>query len=178
MLLLWTGCKANGNPAESSSPTLPASPSPVATSPSPEAVAVDEHPEWPVILKVPEGFTSNFSGSHEGTAVILEGAGGTVHIFVPNPEISDTGEASIIGERGLFASNGWETMEAGRQAQPRVDWASGTYPFFGADDLEGVVWLGEFEGREVRVIASAPKDKIDAFYGKIAAMVQGLKLRN
>lgn len=135
------------------------------------------HPELPVALVVPHGFEVQSSASHEGEAVFLEGGGGTVHIFLPNPEVSLTGEESVIGAGGLLESNGWSTMEAGRAAQPSLPWASGTYPFFGPEELEGAVWVGQLNGREVRVTVSAPPDEIDSLYGAVGPMLQGMQLR-
>jgi hypothetical protein len=141
------------------------------------AGVIDSNPDLPVIVAIPDGFTSDFFGGHEGTAVMINGAGGQLHIFIPDPEISDTGDDSVIGEGGLLESNGWSTMEVGRQSQPSVDWASSTFPFFGPDELEGVVWLGDFGGTEVRVMASASSHKIDGFYEAIGPMVQTMQLR-
>jgi hypothetical protein len=141
------------------------------------AKTAESTPDLPVVLVIPEGFTSSASGGHEGTAVIVDGAGGQVHIFIPNPEISSTGKDSVVGENGLLASNGWTSKETGRQSQPPMAWATDIFPFFGADGLEGVVWLGNFSGKEVRVTASAPEDRIDEFYKVVGPMVQSMQLR-
>lgn len=130
-----------------------------------------------VQLTLPTGYTAGEFGSHEGTAVTVQGGPGELHIFLPNPDISVTGEAGVLGESGLFESNGWTTIEAGRQSQPAVGWASASYPFSGPDNLEGVVWVGQLGGREIRVTASAPSDQLDEYYSAIGPTVQGLRLR-
>ena len=142
------------------------------------AVAEGIDPEPGVILSIPEGFSSNTFGGHEGTTVIVEGSGGEVHIFIPDPAISSTGEESIVGESGLFSSNGWSLEKTGRQSQPGLPWATATFPFSGPGELEGVVWLGNFAGKEVQVTASAPSAQLDGFYGSIGAMLQTMQLRN
>lgn len=141
------------------------------------AQAADANPDYPVIVAVPEGFTSEMFGSHEGTAVMIDGGGGQVHIFIPNPEVSTTGEESVTGSGGLFESNGWSRQEAGRQTQPNPAWATGAFPFFDSDGKEGVVWLGDFRGTEVRVTASAPEGQLDEFYQQVGPMVTTLELR-
>lgn len=141
------------------------------------ARAADANPDYPVILALPEGFTSEMFGSHEGTAVMVSGAGGQVHIFIPDPEISATGAESVTGPGGLLESNEWSVQEAGRQSQPAPDWMSESWAFFGPDNLEGVVWLGDFQGTQVRVTASAPAEQLDAFYEKIGPMIQGMEFR-
>lgn len=130
-----------------------------------------------VQLNLPAGYTAGEFGSHEGTAVTVQGGPGELHIFLPNPDISVTGESGVLGENGLFESNGWSTIEAGRQTQPAVGWASATYPFTGPEGLEGVVWLGQLAGREVRVTASAPSDQLDEYYSAIGTTIQGMRLR-
>ncbi|MCA9778359.1 MAG: hypothetical protein KC800_16645, partial [Candidatus Eremiobacteraeota bacterium] len=130
-----------------------------------------------VQLTLPAGYTAGEFGSHEGTAVTVQGGAGELHIFLPNPEISVTGEAGVLGENGLFESNGWTTLEAGRQSQPAVGWANSAYPFADGDGLEGVVWLGQLGGREVRVTASAPSSEIDQYFQTIGPVIQGMRLR-
>ena len=130
-----------------------------------------------VQLTLPTGYTTGEFGSHEGTAVTVQGGPGELHIFLPNSDISVTGEAGVLGENGLFESNGWTTLEAGRQSQPAVGWASASYPFSGPDNLEGVVWVGQLGGREIRVTASAPSDQLDLYYSAIGPTVQGMRLR-
>lgn len=133
--------------------------------------------ELPVELTLPDNFTTDVFGSEEGTAVLVSGGEGDLHIFLPNPKVIGTGEASVIGPGGLFESNGWESQEVGRKNQPQAPWATHTFPFFGEGGLEGVVWLGKFGQREVRVTASAPEELLGTYYGQIAELVRTLKLK-
>lgn len=138
----------------------------------------DPSPDLPLLLNVPEGFTAESFGSHEGTAVLINSTEGQVHIFIPNPSISATGPDSIIGEGGLFESNQWSNQEAGRSAQPNLAWATEAFPFFGAEELEGVVYLGQLQEEELRVTVSAKTDKLEEFYGTVTPMLSTMKLRD
>ena len=137
----------------------------------------DSEPDSPVIFLLPKGFSSEFNGGHEGSAVVIKNVQlGQVHIFTPSSGVY--GEAEVTGENGIITLNKWTLLDKGLASQPQLDWARKAYPFRGEDGTEGVVWTAGEPGRQYVVTASSETGQLDELYQRLSSMLKAMRTRD
>ncbi|MDJ1180864.1 hypothetical protein PJF56_18545 [Roseofilum sp. BLCC_M91] len=120
----------------------------------------------PVLTYYPESLMVNTACGDEGCGVFFEIPNAQVHVFVPPVEMTlEALEASVTGDRGLLASNGWQHQADYTEPEILVyPWMQKAIAFTDYEDnILGMVYLGESQGQVFRVTVAYAGDMGDGF---------------
>lgn len=133
----------------------------------------------PVLTYYPDSLTVNTACSDQGCGVFFEVPQAQVHVFVP-PVQTTLQELEAGVELGLLVSNGWQQQAT--YTEPEIlsyPWMKKAIAFTRYEDnILGMVYLGESQGRVFRVTLAYVGDMGDGFAPRAEMILRYLQVRS